>query len=301
MTLIRVYDANGNWNVEDAINLKAQGKNSFTGWKCSVGQRNLYIDWDGNLFRGTCRVEGKIGNVYDEYMVIPDGWVTCDKKLCNCVTEIQLPKALDLNDPERSSIIPIDDYPVYVQWDVGRRCNFDCSYCPSFVHNSTEEFKGIDLLKDTVVRLHDAFREPIMFNFAGGEPTIHPDFIEWCQFIQKLGHKIHVQTNGAQKEDFWKSLVPFVNGISISVHLEFMTMKRLLNTVGAILNSGGELEVKVMAHPDHWDKAMEFVDVLQNLPLRLMILPLRTSLGRNTELMDYTPEQMKRMGTINTP
>jgi len=249
-----------------------------------------------------CRVGGKVGNVYEEDFPMPDGWVTCDKKTCNCVTEVQLPKAKDLQDPERNSIIPMQDFPVYVQWDVGRRCNFDCSYCPSFVHNDHEEHQNLDILKDVVVRLHDSFREPITFNFAGGEPTTHPDFIEWCEFIKKLGHTINVQTNGAQVASYWKKRAEVVNHISISVHLEFMTEKRLMQTINAIMETSCLIEVKIMAHPDHWDKAMRFKSLMEQIPLNKgVMLPLRTSLGRNTELMEYTPEQMKEMGTINTP
>lgn len=300
MTLVRVYDNDGTWDVEEPLNLKARGNNSFIGWKCSVGQRNLYINHDGDIYRGTCRVTGKVGNVYEETLTMPDGWVTCDKQKCNCVTEIQLPKAKDLNEPERNSIIPIQDYPVYIQWDIGRRCNFDCSYCPSFVHNATDGFRDIDILKDIVVRLHESFKEQLAFNFAGGEPTMHPDFVEWCQFITKLGHMVHVQTNGAQVKDYWKRLVPYVNSISISVHMEFMTENRLMQTVDSILKADGNLEVKIMAHPDHWEKVMKYKMLLKNLPLQLLIMPLRTSLGRNTELMEYTPEQLKEMGTVNT-
>lgn len=302
MIYVRLYDENGDWEVVDPINLKATGRNRFKGWKCSVGQRNLYIDWDGNIFRGTCRMDGQIGNVYDEIMMFPDGWVTCDKSACNCVTEIQLPKAKDLQDPEKNSVIPMQDYPVYIQWDISRRCNFDCSYCPSFVHNTTDEFQSLDILKDVVVRLQDSFGPKMTFNFAGGEPTVHPDFIQWCEFIKKLGHRINVQTNGAQVEDYWRRLARTVDHISISVHLEFMTEKRLMKTINAIMETSCLIEVKIMAHPNHWEKAMQFKRLLQNVHLnKLMMLPLRTSLGRNTELMDYTSEQLREMGTINTP
>lgn len=57
-------------------------------------------------------------------------------------------------------------------------------------------------------------------NFTGGEPTIHPDFIEIVKYAKKLGYRIYVGTNGTMfaKEDFFLRVLPFLDEVSLSVH-----------------------------------------------------------------------------------
>lgn len=56
--------------------------NSWKGWSCSAGIENILVDWDGNIFRGWCKVGGAIGNVRDESITFPEDWISCTKDLC---------------------------------------------------------------------------------------------------------------------------------------------------------------------------------------------------------------------------
>jgi len=77
-------------------------------------------------------------------------------------------------------------------------CNLDCPIC--YVHNknqgayhmSVEEFRKI---LDHLVRDHDG--ELDLINFTGGEPTVHPHFIEFLELCHQAGiHRVSICTNG---------------------------------------------------------------------------------------------------------
>ena len=63
-------------------------------------------------------------------------------------------------------------------------CNFSCPFCDT-------SFNKADYILDTdeqVMQKHVVI--------TGGEPTIHPDFEKLVKVLQRLGHIIHVETNG---------------------------------------------------------------------------------------------------------
>ena len=76
---------------------------------------------------------------------------------------------------------------VKVEWNLGKRCNYDCSYCESTRHNnysrhrSFDELKlGLDFIKTYTQLLgHDV----VNINFTGGEPTNNPIFFEYHHYL----------------------------------------------------------------------------------------------------------------------
>ena len=76
-----------------------------------------------------------------------------------------------------------------VTWDTGRRCNYDCSYCPVHRHDNFSPHATLDSLKDNVdflyeyIDLHLQYRQSKIANigFTGGEPTVNPNFIPFAQ------------------------------------------------------------------------------------------------------------------------
>ena len=39
---------------------------------------------------------------------------------------------------------------IHVEWNLGKRCNFDCSYCPAEIHDNTSPHTNIKVLIDAV-------------------------------------------------------------------------------------------------------------------------------------------------------
>ena len=69
---LRIYDDQGFFtrvSVDEAI---ARGYNSWKGWKCSAGVRNLYIDYDGNIWNANCASSHR--NSKEHFKTVQERW-----------------------------------------------------------------------------------------------------------------------------------------------------------------------------------------------------------------------------------
>ena len=66
---------------------------NFKGWDCNIGLEQLFILYDGNIFRAGCQVGGYLGNIFDyEKIKFPIGSVKCYRNACYCPTDIRISK-----------------------------------------------------------------------------------------------------------------------------------------------------------------------------------------------------------------
>jgi MoaA/NifB/PqqE/SkfB family radical SAM enzyme len=144
---------------------------------------------------------------------------------------------------------------VKVEWNLGKRCNYDCSYCPSSIHDNTSLHTDIEILKATVDKLM-TLNKPIRLSFTGGEPTVHPKFQELIKYCKHKGVSwISVTTNGTLPYEFYASLD--VDQIVFSIHLEY-NWKRVFNTVESVVElSNKKIIAQIMAHHNHMDAVLE--------------------------------------------
>ena len=40
---------------------------------------------------------------------------------------------------------------IKIEWNLGKRCNYDCSYCPSSIHDSFSPHTDINILEGVIV------------------------------------------------------------------------------------------------------------------------------------------------------
>jgi len=67
---------------------------NFKGWTCSAGINRIYIKADGSIYRGTCEVGGKIGDVYVDTNLDNLTGIVCTSNRCGCVDERSVTKYL---------------------------------------------------------------------------------------------------------------------------------------------------------------------------------------------------------------
>ena len=84
-------------NTNEAIHyneLLLNLRNMFEGWNCYLGKQ-LIIDFNGDIYRSNCQVEGPVGNIntITETYVIPQNVYLCNKEYCNDYCDLQIPKA----------------------------------------------------------------------------------------------------------------------------------------------------------------------------------------------------------------
>ena len=138
---------------------------------------------------------------------------------------------------------------IKVEWNIGKRCNYDCSYCPASIHDNTSPHTDIEVMKKALDKLM-TLGKPIRLSFTGGEPCVHPDFREIVQYAKyKNVAWISVTTNGTLPFEFYNSLP--VDQYVVSIHLEYDWM-RIINTLTKLADvSNKKLIGQIMAHHDY--------------------------------------------------
>lgn len=137
---------------------------------------------------------------------------------------------------------------IKVEWNLGKRCNYDCSYCPSSIHDNTSPHTDIEILKATVDKLA-TLGKPIRLSFTGGEPCVHPKFQELITYCRFKGiHWISVTTNGTRPYEFYRILP--VNQYVFSIHLEYDWMRPVTTLMKLADMTTFKLVGQIMAHHD---------------------------------------------------
>lgn len=144
---------------------------------------------------------------------------------------------------------------IKVEWNLGKRCNYDCTYCPASIHDNSSPHTDIEILKSTVDKLI-ILGKPIRLSFTGGEPTVHPKFNQLVKYCKHVGISwISVTTNGTLPYEFYASLN--VDQLVFSMHLEY-DWKRVFNTLESITDlTKIKVIAQIMAHHDHMDAVLQ--------------------------------------------
>jgi MoaA/NifB/PqqE/SkfB family radical SAM enzyme len=144
---------------------------------------------------------------------------------------------------------------IRVEWNLGKRCNYDCSYCPESIHDNSSPHTDIEILKATVDRLV-ALGKPIRLSFTGGEPTVHPKFSELVKYANHKNIKwVSVTTNGTLPFEFY-AMLP-VDQFVFSLHLEY-DWRRVWDTVLKVSNrSNKKVIAQIMAHHNYMDAVLQ--------------------------------------------
>lgn len=331
--IIRHYQSDGTFTdltVDQTIALKL---NQWRGWVCTAGLSQLYIGHDGKVYRGVCREGESIGNVFRGFTT-PSEAIVCQAQFCGCGSDVMVPKAQNaesLNQlknynnerprgpSRRRSSIDESERPVAVetafrvqgvrvQWDIGKRCNYSCSYCWPNVHSSTEPLRTEKELRDAAQRIFDAFSRgrPVFFQFSGGEPTLVPGFLEFVADLKKQGHQVVVTTNGSRTAEYLTQLIDHAN-INISIHFEFADLEKTVRKIEALVKRrqenrlAGGLEIKIMTPPTFVDNAKVFRDRLLNIPdfekwANWSFAPIRSNSvdrAESAQLRTYEADELK--------
>lgn len=144
---------------------------------------------------------------------------------------------------------------IKIEWNLGKRCNYNCSYCPSSIHDNISQHTDIAILKATVDKLM-TLNKPIRLSFTGGEPTVHPKFRELIQYCNHVGiNWISVTTNGTMPYEFYANLN--IDQLVVSIHLEY-DWKRVFNTAESIADlTKIKVIAQIMAHHDYMDAVLQ--------------------------------------------
>ena len=181
---------------------------------------------------------------------------------------------------------------IKIEWNLGKRCNYDCSYCPSSIHDNSSPHTDIEILKATVDKLM-TLGKPIRLSFTGGEPCVHPKFQELITYCKFKGiHWISVTTNGTLPYEFYRILP--IDQYVFSLHLEY-DWQRVYNTISKLADKTTfKLIAQIMCHHDHMLSARTLFARCLNDKIPATLRRIRWTEG-NHDLFDdmrYHPDDL---------
>lgn len=117
-----------------------------------------------------------------------------------------------------------------ISWMLGRRCNYDCMYCPAELHDKTSKHHALDKLKEAwknICKQTEIKQLAYKIAFTGGEVTANKNFLPFVSWLKENYNisSILITTNGSAGLEYYKKLTNYVDAISFSTHTEFMDEK----------------------------------------------------------------------------
>ena len=240
---------------------------NLTNWFCPI-HRHVYIArHDGTLMSGTCN-EIKFSGPKNPWWLLDnldvdrseDYYCKFKRGICACGSDMLVPKgrnkdifnkflellrAADLNNlrsgiDDEDIVIAfghpyiIDSNHLELVLDWGKKCNFDCSYCPPSVHDNHSPFRSIDDVKRLFSLLEiESIQGKKELVITGGEPTLAktlPELIEVCQ-TEYVFDKIRINTNGTANKKLYHQLIDNGVIIVVTLHPEFINEKILTKLI----------------------------------------------------------------------
>lgn len=318
-------------SVEEAL---GKNLNDFRGWKCAIGVENMHITSDGEIYGAACRNNGHLGNVYDRSYFLPGTWHTCTRAACSCGADMQIRKVLDekfisetYNDISDKIVSQVQNpvfsapvhqevhrkYPRTLTWDLGRRCNYSCSYCQPAISNNFESFRSMGSLLFALEGIEEYFLKDLKakFTFTGGEPTINPAYMDFVKILKDKGHCIHTTTNGSRLPDYYSELIE-LSFIGFSYHLEFAKIERFKEVLKAIIlkkqNSKAAYDhwcgIRIMVPPGKFSEAQMIhteickLENFKNSEIFVYMSPCYDKF-EHTNLMSYSELELNRINSFS--
>ena len=179
-----------------------------------------------------------------------------------------------------------------VNWCLGNTCNYECSYCPSALHDGSRKWPDPNVIKNFISKVKDHyFQKNIYFEFTGGEVTMYRHFTEICQFCSDLGIKVGLISNGSRTIRYWEENKQFFDHVCLSFHPEHADPDHFVNVV-RLLNNDVRTHVNIMMSPQKFDYCYAVANKVKNLGnISMALQPLIHDFGDT--LFDYNDFQKK--------
>ena len=141
-----------------------------------------------------------------------------------------------MSNPAVISVTPVEDV-FSITWNISLRCNYDCMYCPSELHDSTSRPHDLETMQQAWENIHkQSSTQGLKYkiSFTGGEPTssrAFMPFLEWLRNTAPCELQILLTTNGSATYKYYRQLYNSVDNISFSIHSEHINELKFFDMI----------------------------------------------------------------------
>jgi len=157
-------------------------------------------------------------------------------------------------------------------WNIGTRCNYDCMYCPTSLHDNYSKHASLDLLKQRWQSIFSkTARRNLLYkiSFTGGEVTVNKSFLPLLRWMRKNYQdniaKILVTSNGSASLNYYTKLYELIDNLSLSFHSEHADEQKFFDLAIKLhqnLLPGKHLHVNIMDESWNQDRIKLYQKIL---------------------------------------
>jgi MoaA/NifB/PqqE/SkfB family radical SAM enzyme len=178
-----------------------------------------------------------------------------------------------------------------VSWILNSKCNYRCSYCPSFLHDGKSPGPDILTAKKFVTNLNQQIPDKtICYRFSGGEPTYWKYFLDLAEHIKSTGNVFSFLSNGSRDIAYFNAIAPLTDGLILSYHKEYADPEHFIK-IGQAMNC--PVVVNMMVSPENFDNSIAVSKQLYDGGLAVWpkIITDKTGPIITNKAPTFTPEQ----------
>ena len=160
---------------------------------------------------------------------------------------------------------------IHIEWNIGKRCNLDCGYCPAEIHDNFSPHTDLDIMVNTIYEL-EKISKPVRLSLTGGEPTVHPKIEKIIECAKARLQWLSITTNALrmpewyakQPVDQWVFSLHFDNEHSQRAAENIVHYSQLLD----MHSKDTKFQVNLMCHHEHMDNVKAAANLLDghNIP-----------------------------------
>jgi len=159
-------------------------------------------------------------------------------------------------------IEPVIKNRIRVEIGLCNICNYNCPYClEKNLKNRYDNFLDYKSLINFFNKLPAKNNVDVVL--CGGEPTLHPNFLDLVEFLKNKGYYIEVVSNGSRRKEWWKEATKYLDVASITFHPTEINIQDFINNVEEI-GEDAILNVAIICEPKTLDAANNFFDEIHN-------------------------------------
>jgi len=168
-----------------------------------------------------------------------------------------------------------------ITWNLGRRCNYDCMYCPPELHDSVTPHHSLEKLKSywtDIFTKTQANGLKYKISFTGGEVTGNKNLIPFLTWLRteysEYISKILLTTNGSATYSYYKKLFNLVDNISFSLHSEHINEQKFFDTIVKLhktISCNNHLHVNIMNEEWNQPRIKLYTDILETYKISHMV------------------------------
>lgn len=173
--------------------------------------------------------------------------------------------------PEIYKLEPVDQV-FSITWNIGTRCNYDCMYCPTELHDNHSKHATLELLKQRWQSIYQKTQDKNLsykISFTGGEVSANKSFLPLVCWIRNTYQSqiamILATSNGSASFAYYTRLFALIDNLSLSFHSEHADEQKFFDLVIALhqnLPPGKHLHVNIMDEFWNQDRIPAYQDLL---------------------------------------